>query len=89
MSLLTRLQHARERWQAEELIAAQRYLLQIRADEIERWKRAALEQVKASREIAIATRLIIDNPEADVRDDIDKLVRDLSDQVAKLEEMIV
>lgn len=88
MSLLTRLQHVRDGWRAEQLIVAQRHLLQIRAAEIERWKKAALEQVRASREIAAATLLIIDNPGADVREDIVRLVRDLSDQVARLEEHV-
>lgn len=88
MSLLSRLQTVRDSWRAEQLIVAQRHLLQIRQEEIERWKRATLEQIKASREIATATLMIIDNPDADVREDIDKLVRDLSDQVAKLEEHI-
>lgn len=88
MSLLTRIQAARDCHNQHRLITLQRALLDVRADEIERWKKAALEQVRASREIAAATLLIIDNPGADVREDIVRLVRDLSDQVARLEEHV-
>lgn len=72
-----------------EIIEAQRKLLAIRERQIEDWKRATLAQARAAMEVALAARIAIDTPEVDLRDEFDGLLREISYQVARLEEEVV
>lgn len=58
-------------------------------DEREMLQRATLEQVRLSLHISSAFRISQEAPEEDVREDLDNIIRDLSDQVAQLEEHLV
>ena len=73
----------------QEIIEAQRKLLFIRERQIDDWKRATLTQARAAAEIALAARLAIESPEVDLRDEFDTLLREVSYQVARLEEEVV
>lgn len=46
----------------------------------------ALNFARAQRELAIAFRIAVETPEIDIRDDLDRLISDLSDQIALAEE---
>lgn len=74
---------------ATEMIEGQQKLLEIYRDSIDDWQRRALDAVRLQRELAIAFRVAVEKPEIDIRDDLDKLVSDLSDSIAQLEEQIV
>lgn len=56
---------------------------------IDMWQQLALEEKRGARDIAIAFRASLDSPEIDIRDEVDDLIRNLSDQVAQMEEQIV
>lgn len=56
---------------------------------IDMWQQLALAEKRGARDIAVAFRASLDSPEIDIRDDVDDLIRSLSDQVAKMEEQIV
>lgn len=80
----------RDRWVTkQEIINAQRALLEIRHREIEEWKRACLAQTRAAVEVALAARIAIESPEIDLRDEFDDLLRELRDQAARLEEQVL
>jgi len=64
-------------------------LIRQRETEIEELQRSALALQVAARDLAIAWRLSIEAPEVDLRDDLDALIRDLSDQVAQIQEHVV
>ena len=74
-------------------LLCQQALLGEAARAIDSWQRLALVSQQATRDLAIAFRLYCDqdhdDPELDIRGDLDVLVRELSDGVAKLEEQIV
>lgn len=72
-----------------ELIHAQRMLIEMLRAEIRDLHRAGLEGVRSNLQLAIAARVLQETPEVDVREDLDMLIRDLSDQIARLEEQIV
>ena len=71
---------------AAELLQAQREMLKQSAQEIAVWQDRALTAQRATRDLAIAFRVQQETPDIDIRDDLDELVQDLSDSVARLEE---
>lgn len=64
----------------------QRDLLLEAGATITQWQDLALESQRSARDIAIAFRISMEKPEVDLRDDLDELIRSLSDSVAQLEE---
>ena len=46
----------------------------------------ALNYVRSQRELAIAFRIAVERPEVDIREELDQLISDLSDQIALAEE---
>ena len=56
---------------------------------IQQWQKYALDGQKQSLDLVLAWRISLETPEQDVRDDLDKLITDLSDAIARLEEQIV
>ena len=73
----------------QEVIEAQRKLIAIKDRQIAEWKRACLEQTKASEQVCLAARLALESPEIDLRDDFETLLREIGDQRARLEEQII
>ena len=53
------------------------------------YQEQALAAQKATLDLAVAWRISLEQPEVDLSEDIDTLIRELSDQVAKLEEYVV
>lgn len=74
--------------EASELIGTQADALVSAAKQIAEWQELALMCQRGTRDLAIAFRVAMETPEVDLRDDLDNLVRDLSDAVATLEEHI-
>jgi hypothetical protein len=66
------------RWQSELLTQTQ-----IENDSL---KRGLLEAQQTYRDLAIAWRISLEQPEVDLRDDLDSLIGDLSDHLSVLEE---
>jgi hypothetical protein len=56
---------------------------------IQVWQRNALAAMKATLDLAIAWRVAIERPEVDLRDDLDAMIQNISDEVAQAEEHIV
>lgn len=86
MRFLRRLGIAREtislvRWQFQ--LLEQAYI------ENASLRRGWFEAQQTYRDLAISWRLSLEQPEIDVREDLDKMIRELSDQLAQLEEHYV
>lgn len=64
-------------------------VIEAQEAEIVQLKLAVLANQQAYRDLAVAFRIALEKPEVDLRDDLDLLIRDLSDQVATLEEHFV
>lgn len=71
------------------VLTEQTQALSIAMQQIAEWQELALNCCRSSRDLAIAWRVALEQPETDLRDDLDDLVRELSDHVARLEEQIV
>lgn len=56
--------------------------------EIRDLQRCVLVHQKAMIELAVAFRIALEQPEIDIRDDLESLIRELSDGVAHLEEFV-
>lgn len=74
---------------ASERITTDQELLREAVKTIDMWQQIALASQRGTRDLAIAFRAALDRPDVDLRDDVDELVRDLSDQVAAMEEQII
>ena len=70
-------------------MTAQKELLARREIEIGELQRCILAHQQAMRDLAVAFRISLESPEIDIRDDLDELIRSLSDDVAKLEEHVL
>lgn len=57
--------------------------------EIGELQRCVLAHQRAMMDMAIAFRLALESPEIDISDDLDEMIRSLSDDVAKLEEHVL
>lgn len=75
--------------EAASIVAKQTAALHILSGQVDEAHLAALESQRAARDIAVSWRISMEQPEIDLRETIDALISDLSDQVAKLEELIV
>lgn len=75
--------------QMTQLMNQQSDLISLKDAEIEALKLAVLANQQAYRDLAVTFRIALEKPEVDLRDDLDLLIRDLSDQVAALEEHFV
>lgn len=75
--------------EASHAIAEQTLLLGAAARKIDEWQQLALHSQRAARDIAVAWQVAMEKPEIDVRDEVGILVRDLSDNVAALEETVI
>jgi hypothetical protein len=64
-------------------------LIARRDAEIADLQRLALAANRCSLDLAVAFRIALERPEIDIRDDLDILIANLSDQVAKIEEHVV
>jgi hypothetical protein len=64
-------------------------LLAKRDAEIADLQRAALAANRASLDLAVAWSVSLERPEIDIREDLDILIANLSDRVAKIEEHVV
>lgn len=53
------------------------------------WQDLSLAQARTMLDLLIAWRISIEQPEIDLRDDVDSLINSYRDQVARLEEQIV
>ena len=74
---------------ASEALAEQQDLIDSYRASIDQWQIRALEAVKLQRDLAIAFRIAVEKPEIDIRENLDQLISDLSDNIAQLEEQIV
>lgn len=73
---------------AAEALSGQKAVLLAAGETLNEWQKLALESQRSCRDLAIAFRTYCDLPDADIREDLDELVRDLKDAVAILEERI-
>lgn len=53
------------------------------------WKKLNLDHARSGRDMVLAWRVSLESPEVDIRDEVDALVTEWSDQVARLEEEVV
>ena len=72
-----------------EVIHAQRLALRVAAKKIAQWQDLALDTTRSMRDLAISYRVAQEQPEVDIREDLDQIVRELDDQMARLTEQIV
>lgn len=75
--------------EAADILKKQSDLLKCAAKQIDEWQMLALNSQRSTRELAIAFRLAQESPEIDIRDNLDALIRDISDSIASLEEHLV
>lgn len=71
------------------VIRAQALKILALSQEIEQMQYAVLANQQAYRDLAVAWRISIERPEDDIREDLELLIQDLSDQVATLEEHVM
>jgi len=64
-------------------------LLRLRDLEIEELQRVALAANRSSLDLAVAFRVALEQPEVDIRADLDALIDNLSNQVAQIEEHVL
>jgi hypothetical protein len=64
-------------------------LLKNAAQTIDLWQHQALFGYSAALDIALAARLHCEQPDVDIRDGLDATIRELQDQVARIEEIVV
>lgn len=74
--------------QMSELLHWQSLLIEAKDLEIAELQRAVLANQQAFRDLAVAFRIAAEQPEIDLREDLDALIRDLSDQLCVLEEHV-
>jgi hypothetical protein len=67
----------------------QALIIEAKDSEIRQLKLAGLAMQQAQRDLVAAWRVSLEKPEIDIRDDLDVMLRNLSDQIAILEEQIV
>lgn len=72
-----------------EVIRAQRLALRFAVKKIAQWQDLALDTTRSMRDLAISYRVAQEQPEVDLREDLDQIVRELDDQMARLTEQIV
>lgn len=68
------------------LVDAQNELLKAQDKEIAQWKRLAFVNARAVRDLALTFRVAVEQPEVDVREELDRIAEKYSDQLARLEE---
>lgn len=68
------------------LVEAQNELLKAQDQEIARWQRLAFVNARAVRDLAVTFRVAVEQPEVDVREELDRIAEKYSDQLARLEE---
>lgn len=56
---------------------------------IDEWKKLNLSHAREGRDMALAWRVSLESPDVDIRDEVDALIVEWSDQVARLEEQVV
>lgn len=69
-----------------ELVKAQNDMLEAKDDELRQWQRMAFTNARAIRSLAISFRVAAEQPEIDIRDNLDQIIELYSDQIARLEE---
>jgi hypothetical protein len=75
--------------QASRLIQELNHQLLISQAENQNLRELLLITQRNSRDLAVAWRIHMEKPEEDLRDDVDRLIREISDGVAQLEEVVV
>jgi len=71
------------------MVKIQKQLLVSKDAEIAELHRCVLAHQHALRDMAVAFRLALESPEIDIKDDLDEMIRSLSDDVSKLEEHVL
>lgn len=71
------------------LVTAQKDLLARQEIEIGELQRCVLAHQRAMMDLAVAFRMALESPEIDIREDLDEMIRSLSDDVSKLEEHVL
>jgi monomeric isocitrate dehydrogenase len=79
MSIRERIQLLRRMW----------HVCVWQNERIEEWKRLNLQHARSGYDMAVAWRVSMEAPEVDLRDEVDSLVTEWGDQVARLEEQVV
>lgn len=71
------------------VVKLQRELISQKNAEIVVLQRCLLECQRACLDLAIGFRVAVEKPEIDLRDELDAMIRDLSNQIAQIEEHVV
>lgn len=76
-------------WRSQDDLRLQLAALQNAMARIEEWQRLTLMTTREAHGMAVAWRLSMETPEIDIRDDVEKVIREYEDQIARLSEQIV